>query len=288
MLAVVAASTLDYVAGEVRLGGPAYYIATAFQYLGSQALLLTTRSSVSRYLSELNQLMGVIEAGSGETVFEIELRKNGDGRVLRVLRRSRFDMEILVKAVRKCDSVLISTTYDELDPKDLVELTRGRKVVVDIQGFVREVDRYGKVVLDPRKVFEVGKYLDGSTWRIIRGEREEFPIECWVDPLKCAEKLRADIIMTDGARPLTVFTYRDRCLYEVEPPPGFYGEPIGLGDVFTAVLAHHLFVEKFELLEAAVMASAAAALKLRGRHPWFTVQELDALKRKVGIRRKAC
>lgn len=287
MLAVVAASTLDYIAGEVRLGGPAYYIGTAFLYLESRALLVTTRSLVSRYLSKLSHFLDVAEAGYGETIFKIEVCRDGS-RVLSVLRQSRFEIETLAKAVGGYNSVLISTTYGELNPEDLVNLVEGREVVIDVQGFVRRTDKDGMVFQEPRRVFEVERSLRKSRRRVLRGEREEFPRKCWVDPLKCAEELRSDIVITSGEKPFKVSSYEDMCLYEVEPPQGFYGEPVGLGDVFTAVLTYYLFIEKLEFLDAVTIASAAAALKLRNKHPWFTIQELDSLKKKVGINRKTC
>ncbi|MEM1622749.1 MAG: hypothetical protein QW543_01235 [Sulfolobales archaeon] len=287
MLVVIATSTLDYVAGKARLGGPAYYIGLTLSHLDSRTLLVTTRSSVSRYLSRLTRYFDVVEAGSGETVFEIELHESGN-RSLRVLRRSFLEVETLAKVLVDRSLVLISTTYGELDPRHLVELTRGRNVVVDIQGFVRRVSGDGRVVHDTQKVFEVGKYLEASKWSILRGEREEFPKECWVSPLECAERLRSDIVITDGEKPFKVLSRRDECLYEITPLQGFHGESIGLGDVFTAVLTYYLFIEGSEFLDAATVASVAAALKLRGRLPWFTVQELDVLKRKVSINRSTC
>ncbi|MEM2287544.1 MAG: hypothetical protein QW503_00470 [Sulfolobales archaeon] len=287
MLVVIATSTLDYLAGGVRMGGPAYYIGLALSHLDLRALLVTTRSSVSRYLSKLAHYLDVVEAGSGETVFEIELHECG-GRSLRVLKRSFLEVETFAKVLAKHSSVLISTTYGELDPRHLVELAKGRNVVVDIQGFVRSVGEDGMIVHDTQKVFEVGKYLEASKWSILRGERGEFPKECWVSPLECAERLRSDIIITDGEKPFKVLSYKDRCLYEIAPPQGFYGESVGLGDVFTAVLAYYLFIEGSKLLNAVSVASVAAALKLRGRLPWFTAQELDILKRKVGVKYSTC
>ena len=41
-------------------------------------------------------------------------------------------------------------------------------------------------------------------------------------------------------------------------------------------------------MNAVSVASVAAALKLRGRLPWFTAQELDILKRKVGVKYSTC
>ncbi|MEM2007031.1 MAG: hypothetical protein QXG17_04405 [Sulfolobales archaeon] len=287
MLVVIAASTLDYIARGVHLGGPAYYIGVTLSHLGSHALLVTTRSAVSRYLGKLSHYLDVMEAGFGETVFEIGLHESGD-RSLRVLKQSFFEVETLVKAVKNFSLALISTTYSELDPRYLVELVRGRDVVVDIQGFVRKVSEHGKIVHDSQKVFEVGKYLETSRWSIVRGEKEEFPRECWATPLECMERLRSDVVITDGEKPFKVSSYRDRCLYEIAPPQGFYGESVGLGDVFTAVLTHYMFIEKLELLDAVAIASSAAALKLRGKLPWFTTQELETLKGKVSVKRVTC
>ncbi len=286
MLAVIAASTLDRVGGRARLGGPAYFIGLAFVYLELRALLVTTRSSVSRFLRRLGHSLDVVEAGVGETVFEITIRDGS--RDLRALRRSRLEVDRIPGTLRECESVLVSTTLGELDPEDLVALTEGRNALVDVQGFVRVEGPRGSVVHEPRRVFEVVKHLEKSRWSVLRGEREEFPGECWEDPLECSEVLGSDVIITDGGRPFRVASRGSGCLYEMEPLRGIYGEPIGLGDVFTAALARYLFVDKLSLPSAAAMASAAASLKLRDRHPWFTVRELSTLASKVGVRREDC
>lgn len=286
MLAVIAAPTLDYIGGEIRLGGPAYYIGTAAAYLEPTMLLVTTKSSVSSFLSRLGHFLEIVEAGVGETVFEIEILK--DGRDLRLLRQSKFEVEALLRAVKHCESVVVSTTYKELDAQDLSTLAENRSIVVDVQGFVREARKSGKIFLDTRKVYELGRHLSASKRSILRGERTEFPRECWECPLRCSELLGADLIITDGERPFKIASYNGECLYEVEPLVGLHGEPVGLGDVFTAALSFYLLTKKWDLVGAAVAASVAAALKLRGRHPWFSTAELDILRSKVIVRQERC
>ncbi len=286
MLAAIAASTLDRVGERARLGGPAYFIGTAAAYLGLRLLLVTTASTVSRFLKKLGPLLDVVEVGVGETVFEITVRDGG--RDLRVLERSRLDVEGVLEVLEECESVLVSTTFGELDLKDLASVTGGRNAVVDVQGFVRRGGPDGRVVHEPRKVFEVGRSLEASRRSVLKGERGEFPEECWEDPLGCSELLGSDVIITDGERPFRVASHRDMCLYELEPLRGIHGEPIGSGDVFAIALADHLFVSGLGLVRAASAASVAASLMLRGRHPWFTVGELDVLTSKVRARLRAC
>lgn len=284
MLAVIAAPTLDYVGGEVRLGGPAYYIGTAIAYLEPRVLLVTTSSSVSSFLSRLRYSLEIVEAGVGETVFEIEILR--DGRDLRLLRQSKFEVGALLRAVKHYESVVVSTTYKELDTQELGRLAEDRSIVVDVQGFVREAEKSGKIFLDTRKIFELGRHLSASKRPILRGERTEFPHECWECPLRCSELLGADLIITDGERPFKVASYSTGHLHEIEPLAGVHGEPIGIGDVFTAALSFYLLDKKWDLVDAVATASVAAALKLRGRHPWFSTTELDTLRNKILVRQK--
>lgn len=289
MLAVVAASTLDYVANELRLGGPAYYIGIGALHLNSRIRLVTTRSSVSEFLKKCGgvlDLLNLVEAGVGETVFRIDTLD--DSRSLKLVKQSKFEIERVLNAVENSNAILISTTYDELDIEKLAELARERTVVVDVQGFIREVTEGGEVTHDVRRVSKLGKYLRKSRRAILRGEKSEFPVECWIDPLRCAEDLEVDLVITNGRMPFKVVSYEDRCLYEVRPLQSFLGDSIGTGDVFTGVLTHYLVNENLELLEAAVTASIAASLKLRDRYPWFTLSELEVLKSKVRISRRIC
>ncbi|MCX8208031.1 MAG: hypothetical protein N3G79_00035 [Sulfolobales archaeon] len=289
MLVVVAASTLDYVANELRLGGPAYYIGIAMLHLNSRILLVTTRSSVSNFLKkhgDVLDLLNVVEAGTGETVFRIDI--SDDNRSLKLVRRSKFEIERVLEVVKNFSAILVSTTYSELNIEELAELARERIAVVDVQGFIRKVAESGEVVHDTVRVFELGKYLKTSKRAILRGERSEFPAECWVNPLRCAEELEADLVVTDGKMPFKVVSYRDKCLYEVKPLQSVCGKSIGSGDVFTGALAHYIVNGNIELLEAAATASVAASLRLRDKYPWFTLRELEVLRSKVRVLREIC
>ncbi|MCX8184406.1 MAG: hypothetical protein RMI56_05975 [Sulfolobales archaeon] len=289
MLAVVAASTLDYVVEQPQLGGPAYYIGMAALHINSQTLLVTTKSSVSDFLkrrSDFLNVLSIVEVGDGETIFKIDIL--GDNRSLKLIKQSKIEVRQALEVVKKCSAVVVSTTYSELNLEELSELARERIVVVDIQGFIRKAVRNGGVVHDTQRVFKLGRHLRTSKRAILRGERSEFPVECWADPLRCSEELKADIVITSGREPFKVVSYSTKCFYEVEPLQGIYGESIGLGDVFTEVLAHYLINENLEFLEAAAIASIAASLKLRNRYPWFTIHELEILKDKIQVLREVC
>lgn len=282
MIIAIATPTLDYVEGKLRIGGPAYYMATAAVYLEAQMLLITTKSTTSSFLKRLGSNVEVVEVGSGETVFEIEVSNNS--RSLRVLRRAVFSDEAILDLIKSYDSVLISTTFNELGVEGLARLVKGRSVAIDVQGLVRREAEHKRVVIESEKVFDLGKYLEGSRHRILRGEKEEFPKECWEDILWCSKQLRSDIVITNGEKPFRAASYTEKKAYEVKPISGIYGEPIGLGDVFMVTLYYYLVVKGEPLLDAVVLASLAASMKLRGKHPWFTLNELYVLKDKIVIR----
>ncbi len=264
------------------LGGPAYYIGTALHYMEVGARVVTSASPTSRYLKRLRWL-DVVEVGAGDTVFKIELVSGG--RELVLVSTSKLDPGTVTRALEGFDKVVISETMQELDPDYLPKVTVGRDVVVDVQGFVRVVEPSGRVVLRPTVVYSIAKLLRGARYAILRGERVEFPEECWKDPVDCSSSLGADIVITDGEKPFVVASREEGRAYVVKPLEGVSGRPIGLGDVFTAVLSCYVLEEGLSLPKAAAVASVAAALKLRDRHPWFTRQELDLLSIKVRVSR---
>jgi len=283
LLTVIAGSTVDYVGSNIQVGGPAYYIGTALAHLDGRARIATTRSRASSILRKYFNHIDVIEVGVGETVFNIQI---SDGsRSLQVLRSARMSLPKILDFLESSGYIVISTTLDELSFAELEKLVEERLAVIDVQGFVRVVVNGNQVTTAPKRVFELGKYLGNSVRSVLRGERCEFPEECWVDPLWCAENLRADVVITDGEGPIRVARHGDRYVYEVRPLAGLYGRPIGLGDVFTAVLSHYLLNVGEPLPEAVAVASIAASLKLRDRHPWFTLHELAVLRDKVLITR---
>jgi sugar/nucleoside kinase (ribokinase family) len=269
------------VEGRVVLGGPAYYIGTALHYIEVGARIVTSASPTSRYLRRL-QWVEVVEVGSGDTVFRIELT-NG-GRELVLVSTSRLDPESTARVLEGFSRVVISLTMRELDPEFLPRLVTGRDVVVDVQGFVRAAESSGRVVVEHAAVYSVARLLRKARYAVLRGERTEFPRECWEDPVGCADDLGVDLVITDGERPFVVAPRGGRA-YVVKPLEGVSGTPIGLGDVFTAVLSYYLLEEGLELIDAALLASVAATLKLRNRHPWFTRYELAVLNPRVRVSR---
>lgn len=282
-MTVIAGSTVDYINNTIQIGGPAYYIGTALVHLDGRARIATTRSRASNILRKYLNHIEVIEVGVGETVFNIQI-SNGS-RSFQVLRSAKMSLPKILEILESSGHVVISTTLDELSFVELEKLVRERLTIMDVQGFVRVVVNENQVTTVPKRVFELSKYLGNSVRSILRGERCEFPEECWADPLWCAENLRADLVITDGEGPIRVAQHGDRYVYEVKPLAGLYGRPVGLGDVFTAVLSYYLFNVGESLPEAVAIASVAASLKLRDKYPWFTPRELAILRDKISITR---
>ncbi|MGC8555557.1 MAG: hypothetical protein ACP5NG_00855 [Conexivisphaera sp.] len=274
---VLATSTRDVVGGSERLGGPAFFVGTALHLLGSEALVITNAGRVADALGRLEGI-SVSVAGSDETVFSIEVDQEG-GRILRLLRRSSM------RSVELPDRgpFIISGTMGEI-PIGLVEEAASRgPALVDVQGFVREADEGGEVRNSPDLMRDLMRRLRGSGV-LLRGERYEFPPECRGEKLvDCSEDNDVDLVMTDAENPF--YAAVGGAAYRGHPIGGLHGEPIGLGDVFTAALGYYMYSVGLDLARSAALSSAAATLKLRGKHPWFTPVEVEEAARKVRLER---
>ncbi|MEM4033962.1 MAG: hypothetical protein QXD16_04620 [Sulfolobales archaeon] len=149
MLTAILTSTKDLISGREFPGGPALYCSLALKYLGfNEFRVLTSRSTTYDFLRRLG--VDVIALGVGETVFEIEL---GDGRTLKLISKSSTDLSNVGNYLS--DYILISLTMGEASLSIIKELVRGRRVVIDVQGFVRDVDERNVVFNNHSKFWEL-------------------------------------------------------------------------------------------------------------------------------------
>ncbi|MDP7981738.1 MAG: hypothetical protein RAK18_01000 [Conexivisphaerales archaeon] len=276
-IVLIATSTRDIVGGGERMGGPAFFAGTALHLLGAEATVITVEGAVADRLRRLHGIR-VEVTGGGETVFSIEV--DGGERVLRLLSRSAMGpLEVSWRG-----PCIVSGTMNEI-PLEFVEEAAGRgPVLLDVQGFVRVVSDGGEVRNSADSMRRLMARLGGSGV-LVRGERYEFPPECQGEGIAdCSARYGVDLVMTDAEKPFYAAVGGE--LYVGHPLEGIHGEPIGLGDVFTAALGHYLYSAMLPFGEAAARASAAATLKLRERHPWFTVPEVEGAARRVVVERR--
>jgi hypothetical protein len=272
VLTAILTSTKDLISGREFPGGPALYCSLALKYLGfNEFRVLTSRSTTYDFLRRLG--VDVIALSVGETVFEIEL---GDGRTLKLISKSSIDLSNVGNYLS--DYILISLTMGEAPLTTIMELVRGRRVVIDVQGFVRDVDERNVVFNNYLKFWEL---LDLRCRElVIRGEGYEFPPMCRGSKLiNCVRRGDIVLVVTNGSGP--IYFVRDGELGMLEPLQGIYGPTIGSGDVFTAVLTYEYLIRGEDLVVAIAKASTAATLRLRSSTPWFTKDEVDLISYKV-------
>ncbi|MCS7108945.1 MAG: PfkB family carbohydrate kinase [Sulfolobales archaeon] len=269
MLSMVLSSTKDIVGDVESAGGPAFYSSLALSFLGLDDFTVITNRGVTYGL--LNKLgINLIPAGSSETVFKIEI--NGH-RLLKLIKQG--SIELAKVAEHLSDDIVISLTFHEVPLRVIKELSRGRRVVVDVQGFVRSSDSDGLILNNYELLTELAK-LDCSEL-VLRGEYYEFPPKCrGVKVFDCVSEFKASLIITDGSGP-TYYSTIDGDSGMIQPPQLIHGNTLGTGDVFTAVFAYeYLLLDKgFE--EAVATATAAASLRVRDSRPWYTFSEVMSL-----------
>lgn len=270
---MILSSTKDLISGYEYPGGPAFYSSLALYFLGlDDFIVATTRCVTYDFLKRLG--VNLIPCGVGETVFEVLL--NG-GRTLKLVRKCSMDLwEILDKVG---DYLVISLTMGEV-PLDVVEeLTRGRRVVVDVQGFIRSVGEDGIVFNDYLRFSQLVRLECEEL--VLRGEWYEFPPKCrGVGVVKCVHESGTSMIVTNGSGP-TYFSTTDGVSGIIQPPQLIYGRTLGTGDVFTAVFAYEYLVRGTYFEEAVATATSAASLRVRDSLPWYTLNEVKVLRERV-------
>lgn len=273
MLFMILSSTKDLIGGYEFSGGPAFYSSLALYFLGFDDFTVATTKGVT--YDFLNRLgVNLISCGVGETVFEVLL--NG-GRTLRLIRRCSMDLQGVLSRVG--EYLVISLTMGEVSLDVLRELTRGRRVVVDVQGFIRSAGEDG-VVFNDYLSFPQLTGLECEEL-VLRGEWYEFPPKCrGVGVIECVRELGASMIVTNGSGP-TYFSTTDGVSGIIQPPQLIYGKTLGTGDVFTAVFAYEYLMRGAYFEEAVATATSAASLRVRDSIPWYTLNEVKVLGERV-------
>lgn len=271
---MILSSTKDLIDDYEFAGGPAFYSSLALSFLGfNNFTVFTTESTTYEFLHRLG--INLIPCGVGETIFRIEF--DGNGRRLKLVRKGYIDLRELTDSLSRY--VVISLTMNEVPLDVIKELVNGRRVVVDIQGFMRSVSSDG-VVFNDYSVFSKLVKLECDEL-ILRGEWYEFPPKCrGVGIVKCFQEFNIPMIITNSSD-LTYFSTNDGIFSTIQPPQLIYGNTLGTGDVFTAVFAYEYLILGASFEEAVAIATSASSLRVRDSIPWFTINEVEALSSKV-------
>lgn len=273
VLSMVLSSTKDVINGYVTPGGPAYYSSLALLFMGFNDFIVVTNEGItSSYLRKFG--VNTVSSGVGETVFEFRI---DGGRTLKLINLGFMNVDRVLDCISDC--VVISLTLGEIPLNTIKDLVKGRRVVIDVQGFVRSVGSDGLVFNDHYSFSELATLECEEL--VLRGELYEFPNECrGINVPKCVSKFNASIIITGGSGP-TYFSSIDGVLGIIQPPEFIYGNTIGTGDVFTAVFAYNYLILGKSFEEAVALATSAASLRIRDLFPWYTINEVRSLGEKL-------
>lgn len=272
LLTAILSSTKDIISGYVVPGGPAYYCTLGLYFLGlTDFKVLTTSGLTYDVIRRLG--ICVIPVGVGETVFAIDL---SDGRSLKLINKSLINLDLVNRWLDR--DLMISLTAGEFPLESLSDVISGRRAVIDVQGFIRR-DISGFIVNDYGRFWRLCRLISKKS--ILRGEATEFPPECrGSNVLRCATEFKVSLIVTNASDEIYFSTY-DGFGGVLRPPNGITGISIGSGDVFTAVFTYNYLILNHDFIESIAMASTAATLKLRASTPWYTLNEVEGIYRKV-------
>lgn len=276
---VVAGTTTDIIGGHERTGGSAYYITQALYLLGIKPTVITNSPKLTASLGNKARILA--PSKGSDIVYKINYLDSGE-RELTLLKSSVIPVLDLISshALENPDLVIVSPVDNEIRLEDLTTLLNfDAPTVIDLQGFVRKINRDGKIVNNPGLFRELA-YLLVNENVIVRGERSEFPPECrGKQIIQCSGKYGITLVQTSGTGPI-YFSTAEGTGCVMNPLVRAKGDDVGSGDIFTAILAYMVLIS--DLKEAVATASVASTLKiLRGKLPWFTFNEIMSLKDEV-------
>jgi len=282
---LVAGTTKDYVNGELRIGGSAYYALTALSHIDVETIVLTNSSFLRRVCGKRGHHVIITPNPGFDIVYEITLPEESGERDLRLRSEVKTFSDLINEiidddALNGVKSALISPVAQEITVDDVkIIAKRIPHVIVDIQGLVRMFDPEGRVWIDHNLSREIIRKLRDEDI-VIRGEISEFPPECRGPALvRCVEGGKAKAVQTMGEGPIYV-AYPEGRLCIANALDHAYGDDIGAGDVFSSITALHL--HNHELRYAVAAGTAASFLRIaRSRIPWFSRKELHVLSKKV-------
>lgn len=240
-----------------RIGGGAYYSSLALSKF-CEVVVLTKigRDFPIRWLEELESygISTIIIPSEESTTYEL-LYLNEDSRQLKLLSRADpFTLDEIPQ--EKFDIILLNPVANELPPKTL-EAVRAKEVVVDVQGFLRDVEN-GRVVLKDIN----GGFLKNA--QVVHADANEFIHLKNLNPSDLEV-----LLISNGAERGVAYYKGERYIYH--PLKIDARDPTGAGDVFLASFAY--FYKECPFIQALKRANAFTATFLERRTIDFPIEE---------------
>ena len=238
-LLIVAAPTVDYIAGEPRPGGPGLYGGLAASLLGCRARVLGPLGLEDYWVARVYEKLGIEYLGplTPSCGYRFVHDYQGETRDSRILCRPRplgpHDTRLVAT---RHDAVLVSPVECEVTEAFLASLASINPGywVLDIQGYTR---------------------CYGELWPHVASSLPLTPslVHVSLDDTPSPPRLRGVVSYTMGVKGGLLLV--DGVEYSrLPPPPIVVGDPTGAGDVYTSVVAC-LVTRGVPPLEAAVEAS---------------------------------
>ena len=254
--------------GESRIGGGAYYSATALsRFCDVEILTSVGEDFPENWLAELGERGIKLHIVPSERSTSYRLHYlDANTRELSLLAAAE---ELKGLPNRNYDMIILNPVAGEIPP-ETVEDAKGRSpfVAADVQGFIRS-PKLGKLRLRGVR----GSMFDGL--KVLHADVSEVGLVSGLDPGE-VEVLLVSNGSEDGRAYLRgrEYTYR--------PARVPVEESTGAGDVFLAAFSY--FYHDCPFIQAVKRAGAFTALFLKHRNFTFSMDEVNRLAMRVGVR----
>jgi sugar/nucleoside kinase (ribokinase family) len=284
-IGVIGALTIDFnISGGSPyrfLGGGGFYSSISLAGIGVETTLFTAYGPDINP-EWVNRLRGhgvnvCVQSLEKSIVFENSYR--GSSRVQKASGEPRVKIFVDKSRLEGLHAVHVTPVLNEVDHRVLEELAEaGCKVSIDVQGFIRSVGEDGYVTRVKRLLLD--EFLKHVDYVHMSLEEQLFFLKRDVKELF---EINPGIIVeiTDSEHGSFVID-RKHC-YRIPAFETMAVDPTGAGDVYASIfLAKH--VEKGELLEAGLYASASASIKVEKTGPLFSLDAQEVEQRVNALR----
>ncbi len=260
-------------------GGVAYYFPITLKSLGSNVSLITKIAEKDTDLknelkSFVDPLYNKSEKEQKTTIFKNIYRENLDIREQFVESVAQpFKTEDIPEDISAKIFHLGPLTKEDIPLKILKLLSRKAKVSLDVQGYVRKIEKNKVKMIDWEEKKEGLNCInilktDEKEAEILTGEKD---IEKAVMNLSSSYNKIDEIIVTRGTKGSLIYSQGKK--YDI---PAFLTEkaidPTGCGDTYIAAYIHKR-LKSSDIYESGRFAAATATLKLEGSGPFKRTEE---------------
>jgi len=278
-ITIIGNLTVDLINGYIRGGGPGYYAGLALAHLGHKVYLignvgLDYPSEYLEVLKSYNVILDYLRIVDRSTAFRIKYSETSN----RILILENYGYKVVPEQVPRelIDDkvVIVSPVIGEIDDEVIKYIFKSaRFIVLDVQGFVREVK--GKGILEYVPLSVHSDIISNS--HIIHAELNEV-IEAKNNPLNAVLKLKeygANISLLTLSKHGSILVLKNsNTIYKIPALNVVPVDQTGAGDVYTSIFTVK-YLEGTSPVEASCWASVAAGLKVaRGKLPWYSEDEI--------------